>query len=444
MSLSIDLSDRLSAMNIDDATRAHLRELQPLVMAEIDAAIDAAYQQILRAPEVQRIYRDISMEDAKRSQRQHWVDDIFAGTFTQAQLDHSISTVVARHRSGLAMRWYFVFWTMILARLLQAAARAYRRHPEKLPDLLAAMARGILFDIEIFTTVYVHAASNASAEELNRHAESFEREVSALVKSVAAATMQMNETARTMSTAAEQTATQARTAVTAGEETAGNAASVASTTEHLTASIQEIGQRVEHSTKIASVAVEEARRTDTLVRGLVEAGSRIGDVVRLIKDIASQTDLLALNATIEAARAGEAGKGFAVVAGEVKNLANQTGKATDEIASQIEAVQSATQDAVAAIQGIGTTIGQINEIASAIAAAVDEQRAATHEIVQKVQLAAQSSGVANGSMAAVSASAEQTGAAAKQVESGMGALTRESELLTAQVDQFLSKIRRAA
>jgi methyl-accepting chemotaxis protein len=190
--------------------------------------------------------------------------------------------------------------------------------------------------------------------------------------------------------------------------------------------------------------VDEAQRTDTLVRGLVEAGSRIGDVVRLIKDIASQTNLLALNATIEAARAGEAGKGFAVVAGEVKNLANQTGKATDEIASQIEAVQTATQDAVTAIRGIGATIGQISEIASAIAAAVEEQREATHEIVEKVHQAAQSSGVANSSMAAVNASAEQTGAAAKQVEDGMRALSQESEHLTAQVDQFLAKIRRAA
>ena len=160
------------------------------------------------------------------------------------------------------------------------------------------------------------------------------------------------------------------------------------------------------------------------MRGLVEAGSRIGDVVKLIKDIASQTNLLALNATIEAARAGDAGKGFAVVAGEVKNLANQTGKATDEIAAQIVAVQNATRDAVTAIQGIGSTISQISEIASAIAEAVEATAHRDPGNRQKVHEVTRSSGVANSSMAAVAASAEQTGNAARQVVIGMDALTQ--------------------
>ncbi len=444
MSLTMDLSNRLAAMNIDEATCSDLRQLRPLVLEHIDAAIAAAYDQILRFPEVKRVYGNVSLDEAKRAQRQHWLDDIFAGTFTEAQLNHSIAMTEARQRSGLALRWYFVFWTIIYNRLVEAVIGTHRKRPERLAKLLSSMSRSILFDIEIFTAVYVHAAEGAAATQLNKQADSFEREVSTLVRSVAASTMQLHETAQSMASAAETTSGQARTALTAGEETAGNATAVASTTEQLTTSIQEISQRVDQSTRIASTAVEEAQRTDALVRGLVEAGSRIGDVVRLIKDIASQTNLLALNATIEAARAGDAGKGFAVVAGEVKNLANQTGKATDEIAAQIVAVQNATRDAVTAIQGIGATIGQISEIAAAIAEAVEGQRSATQQIGEKVQEVARSSGVANSSMAAVTSSAEQTGTAAQQVVTGTDALKRESNTLTTQVDQFLAKIRKAA
>ena len=129
MRLTLDLSERLAAMNIDAATRASLRELQPLIAEHIDAAINNAYDQILRFPEVKRIYGSISLDEAKRSQRQHWLDDIFAATFTETQLAHSVTMVEARQRSGLAMRWYFVFWAVILVHLLEAITRASRRRP---------------------------------------------------------------------------------------------------------------------------------------------------------------------------------------------------------------------------------------------------------------------------------------------------------------------------
>ena len=213
MRLTLDLSERLAAMNIDTATRACLRELRPLIAEHIDAAINSAYDQILRFPEVKRIYGSISLDEAKRSQRQHWLDDIFAATFTEAQLAHSVAMVEARQRSGLAMRWYFVFWAVILVHLLEAITRASRRRPERLQAQLAATVRAILFDIEIFAAVYTHAAENAAAADLNEHADGFEREVSNLVKSVAASVMQLHETAQSMSSAAAQTTGQARTAL---------------------------------------------------------------------------------------------------------------------------------------------------------------------------------------------------------------------------------------
>ena len=342
MSLTLDLSERLAAMNIDAATRASLRELQPLIAEHIDAAIDSAYQQILRFPEVKRIYSSISLDEAKRAQRQHWLDDIFAATFTEAQLAHSVAMVEARQRSGLPMRWYFVFWAVILVRLLEAIAQAYRRRPERLQAQLVATVRAILFDIEIFAAVYTHAAETVAAAELNKHAEGFEREVSNLVKSVAASALQLHETAQSMSSAASRPpARHGRHLTPERDRQQCRCRGHDDRASDVVDSGDRPAGRAIH--QVAGTAVEEAQRTDALVRGLVEAGSRIGDVVKLIKDIASQTNLLALNATIEAARAGEAGRGFAVVAGEVKNLATQTGKATDEIAAQIVAVQNATQ-----------------------------------------------------------------------------------------------------
>ncbi len=199
---------------------------------------------------------------------------------------------------------------------------------------------------------------------------------------------QIDEDLAEISTAVDKATAQATSAAMASSETSQNVQAMASGSEELAASVSEISSQVANSTRISGEAVERANQTTQTVSGLVEAAQRIGDVVSLINDIADQTNLLALNATIEAARAGDAGKGFAVVASEVKNLASQTGKATEEISEQIMSVQSATNSAVEAIDSIGTIIGQVNETSAAIAAAVEEQTAVTQDMSANMQTAA--------------------------------------------------------
>ncbi|MBC7952002.1 MAG: methyl-accepting chemotaxis protein [Rhodospirillaceae bacterium] len=272
-------------------------------------------------------------------------------------------------------------------------------------------------------------------------ANEFEKHVEAVVDHVASAADRMNTTATSMSAAAEQASNQAKAAAAAAEEASGNVQTVASAAEELAASIAEIGRQVDSSTTTTRHAVEKARHTNTIVRSLADAANRIGEVVGLINDIASQTNLLALNATIEAARAGDAGKGFAVVANEVKSLANQTGKATEDIGQQISGVQTATRDAVAAIEDILGTIGNLSEVTSSIASAVEEQQAATAEIARNVEQAAQGTATVARNITGVSAAARQAGDTSEEVLSESADLSQQSVSLRQQVEGFINNLR---
>jgi methyl-accepting chemotaxis protein len=271
----------------------------------------------------------------------------------------------------------------------------------------------------------------------------FEVKMTEVVKVVASASTELQASAQTLSATAEETSKQSGTVAAAAEQASANVQTVAAAAEELTSSVSEISRQVGTSTQITGKAVVEAERTNEKVNALVEAAQRISEVVRLISDIAGQTNLLALNATIEAARAGEAGKGFAVVASEVKNLANQTAKATEEISAQIAGIQTATQDSVSAISGIGTTIGEISGIASAIAAAVEEQSAATQEIARNVQEAATGTSEVTSNISTVSQAAGETGAAATQVLSAAGELSSQATVLRQEFESFIHTIRAA-
>ncbi|MDQ7249292.1 methyl-accepting chemotaxis protein [Dongia sedimenti] len=295
------------------------------------------------------------------------------------------------------------------------------------------------------------AAEQAAAQEarlarariIDELTENFDREATAVVKTVASAATEMQATATSMTATAEETARQSTAVAAASEEASTNVQTVASATEELTASISEITTQVTESTRIVGEAVHQAGETTARVQGLSEAAQKIGDVVRLINDIAGQTNLLALNATIEAARAGEAGKGFAVVASEVKTLATQTARATEEIAGQVRSIQEATASSAQAIENITRTIGRVNEISTAIASAVEEQGAATQEIARNVQQAAIGTQEVSSNIVSVTEAAQHTGAAASQLLAGSNDLAKQAEIMRTEVEKYIAGVKAA-
>jgi methyl-accepting chemotaxis protein len=287
------------------------------------------------------------------------------------------------------------------------------------------------------------ASVAARRAELIRFADDFESAVGTIVANVSASAVQLEAAAGTLTRTAETTQSLSSQAAGASEQASTNMQSVASATEELSASVDEIGRQVQESNRIAEAAVQQAEQTDGRIGKLSRAAQEIGDVVKLITAIAEQTNLLALNATIEAARAGEAGRGFAVVASEVKSLASQTAKATDEISSHIAGMQSATQESVTAIKEIGGTIAQISTIASTIASAVEEQSSATQEIARSVQTVAEGTHEAAANILEVNRGAAETGSASGDVLDSARTLSTESTRLREELDRFMANIRAA-
>ncbi len=283
----------------------------------------------------------------------------------------------------------------------------------------------------------------ARAAQVEQLIADFDASMGQMLGAVSAAATEMEHTASAMTTTSETTNAKSTAIAAASEEASANVQTVAGAAEELSSSIQEIRRQVEQSTTVTQKATQTANDANNRIEGMSSAARQIGEVITLIQDVAEQTNLLALNATIEAARAGDAGKGFAVVASEVKELANQTARATEEISQQINAVQASTDEAVTAIREVTATVEEISEISGAIASSIEQQQEATVEISTNVQEAASSSNEVTSNVAGVSSAAQESAGAAGEVQSAAGELASQAESLKSTVDAFLKDVRAA-
>ena len=445
-----DIETRLRFLELDQDARASLKALRPMIEAELPGILDAFYDHISAWPQVAKFFGSPShMSVARSKQLEHWML-IAGGEFNESYVQSVRRIGLAHAKLGLEPRWYIAGYAFLTTRLLAVIASRFAPKAFKRADDLAAQTRfmdaitkAVMLDMDFAISIYLEESETAKSKAMHELADQFESQVLGVVETVASAATEMAQTAKSMAETAAATSDRSSAVAAAAEQATSNVSLVAASTEEMGRSVQEIAEQVSHSTKIAGTAVERAESTNETIERLSKAAEKIGEVVSLISDIAEQTNLLALNATIESARAGEAGKGFAVVAAEVKSLATQTAKATEDIGAQIQDMQAITEQSVEAIAAIRTTIDEINIVSVSINAAVEEQSAATQEISRSTQEAASGTQEVSANIAAVLTGAQDTGAASGEVVSASEELGRQAELLRREMNTFLTTVRAA-